>query len=130
MNERTLLVLGASVHQLDVITRARARHLRVAVADNVPENPGHGLADVSYLVDTTDVDAIDAVARAEHVDGVIAACTDVAVPTAAAVSARLGLPGVDPAAAALVTSKLAFRAWQHEQGLPAPVAFDADALGD
>jgi biotin carboxylase len=120
MNDRTLLVLGASPHQLDVIAAAQRRGLRVAVADNVPDNPGHRLADVSHVVDTTDAGAIEAVARAEGAAAIVAPCTDVAVPTAAGVAARLGLPGVAPEIAAVTTSKLAFRRWQREIGLPSP----------
>jgi biotin carboxylase len=130
MSDGPLLVLGASVHQLDVIERARERGVEVVVADNVPGNPGHRLADRSHVVDTTDVEAIAALARAEGVAGVVAPCTDVAVPTAAVVAARLGLPGIDPATAAVVTSKPAFRRWQREAGLPAPeaLALDGEAV--
>jgi biotin carboxylase len=68
------------------------------------------------------------VARHEHVGGVIAACTDVAVPTAAIVSERLGLAGNDVPSAHVVTSKLAFRRWQRENSLPSPAADDAADL--
>src|SRR4051794_18161186 len=120
MSERALLVLGASAHQLDVIAHARERGLKVVVADNTAANPGHRAADASYVVDTTDVDGIEAVARTERVAGIVAPCTDVAVPTAAVVAQRLGLPGLPPEVAAVTTSKLAFRRWQREAGLASP----------
>jgi biotin carboxylase len=126
MTDTTILVLGASHHQLDVIAEGHRRGLRVAVADNLATNPGHQLADASHVVDTTDVDLIERVARLESVQGVLAPCTDVAVPTAATVAARLGLPGVPEETAQLVTSKARFRRWQHDRGLPAPEAFELD----
>ncbi len=103
--------------------------MRVAVADNVPDNPAHALADASYLVSTTDVSAIEAVARGERIAAILAPCTDVAVSTAAVVAERLGLPGVAPEIAALTTSKGAFRHWQRETGLPSPhaVVLNGDA---
>ena len=118
MTEGTLLVLGAARYQLDVIREAQRRGLRVVVADNIATNPGHRLADASYVVTTSDVDAIERVARSESVQGIVAPCTDVAVPTAAIVAARLGLPGTPPLAANLVTSKSAFRQWQKQEQLP------------
>ncbi len=121
MTERlALLVLGASRYQLPVIERARQRGYRVITTDNVPANPGHALADVSYAIDTTDADGVVAIASREDVDGVIAPCTDVAVPTAAVVASRLGLPGVPAAAAAVLCDKIRFRSWQAENELPCP----------
>ena len=117
---RTLLVLAASEHQLAVIRAARRAGARVLTVDNVPDNPGHALADASFSLSTTDVPAILELARREGIDGVLAACTDVAVPTAAAVAAPLDLPGPPPRAATVLTDKLNFRAWQRDQGLPHP----------
>lgn len=116
----TLLVLAASTYQVPVIRRARELGLRVLTADNRPENPGHALADAAFTVDTLDAEALCALAGRERVDGVIAAATDVALPAAAAVAARLGLPGPPPEAVATLCSKPAFRAFQRRLGLPCP----------
>jgi biotin carboxylase len=56
----------------------------------------------------------------ERVDGVIAACTDVAVPTAARVGERCGLSAPPVAAAEVLCSKLAFRDFLAATGLPRP----------
>ncbi len=142
MTERgTLLVLAASIHQIPVIKAAKALGLRVVTADNRPSNPGHALADASFEVDTTDADAMLALARAQKIGGVIAACTEVAVPTAAAVADALGLVGVGPEAAAVLTDKARFRQWHvplHSQPMPHQLVgvegeprwpWDGDALG-
>src|SRR5262249_17684232 len=94
--DRTLLVLAASLYQIPVTERAKARGSRVITTDNVPSNPGHRLADRAYSVDTTDQAGVLEIARRENVAGIIAACTDVAVPTAAFVAARLGLRAPPP----------------------------------
>jgi biotin carboxylase len=126
VTEGALLVLGAARYQLDVIREAKRRGLRVVVADNVATNPGHRLADASYVVTTRDVDAIERVARRESVQGIVAPGTDVAVPTGAIVAARLGLPGPPPQVANLVTSKSAFRRWQKQERLPSPDTYTID----
>jgi biotin carboxylase len=125
---RTLLVLGASPYQLDAIRTARRLGWQVLTTDCVPGNPGHALADRSFGVDTTDLAGVLAIARAERIDGIIAPCTDVAVPTAAYVAQELGLHGIPPRAAAVLCDKIAFRAFQAEQGLPHPEVLPLETL--
>jgi biotin carboxylase len=60
------------------------------------------------------------IARREAVAGVISPCTDVSVPTQAAVAAALGLAGPTPAAAAVCCDKIAFRQFAHRHGFPQP----------
>ena len=120
MSERSLLVLGASRYQLEVITKAQQLGYRVVTTDNVPSNPGHTVADRSYVVDTTDLAKVLEIARAEDVIGVLAPCTDVAVPTAAHVASELGLCGIPLARARSLTSKLLFRELLAREGLPVP----------
>ena len=60
------------------------------------------------------------IAQSEGIAGIIAPCTDVAVETAAYVSSTLGLQGVPPASAELLTRKLAFREFLRSQNLPHP----------
>ncbi|CAN5923645.1 hypothetical protein BH11MYX4_BH11MYX4_04620 [soil metagenome] len=109
MSEGSLLVLGASRYQLEVIQKAKDLGYRVVTTDNVPGNPGHTVADQSFVVDTTDLDQVLEIARREQVIGVVAPCTDVAVPTAAHVSDALGLCGIPFQSARSLTSKLLFR---------------------
>src|SRR5215471_11710961 len=90
---KTLLVLGAGVYQIPAIETAKRLGYRVLTTDNVPENPGHALADRMFAVDTTDVARVTAIAERQQISGVIAPCTDVAVVTAALVAERLHLPG-------------------------------------
>lgn len=125
-DRRTLLVLGASLYQMPVIERAKARGYRVVTTDNVPSNPGHRLADAAHSLDTADAAGVLELARMERVDGVIAACTDVAVASAALVASTLGLRGPSPKAAAVLCDKIRFRAWLEENGLPAPRSFAVD----
>lgn len=124
MSRKTLLVLAASVYQLPVIETARRLGLRVVTTDNRPDNPGHALADASHAVDTTDADGVLEIARREHIAGIIAAGTDVAVPTAAYVAQALGLPGVPLESARTVCDKSALRAFLAQHGFPVAPGFD------
>jgi biotin carboxylase len=125
---KTILVLAASLYQLDAIRTAKRLGMRVVTTDSIPSNPGHALADRAYAVDTTDVEGVIEIAKAERIDGVIAPCTDVAVFTAARVAEELGLPGVASEAARIVTSKTEFRKFLagHEMRVPRFVIVEAN----
>ena len=101
-----LLVLGAGPAQLGVLAAARRRGLTVVAADRDPLAPGFRLADRRAIVSIEDEPAIERLARAEAVDGVVAAGTDHAVAIAARVALRLGLPHpLSPETAQLAVSK-------------------------
>jgi biotin carboxylase len=117
---KTLLILAASHYQCAAIRAARALGYRVVTTDNRPENPGHRLADRSYDVDTTNCSGVLAVARAEQISGVLAPCTDVAMPAAASVAETLGLRGPSVASTIIACDKLRFREFLTERGFAAP----------
>jgi biotin carboxylase len=119
-NTKTLLVLGASRYQLDVISAAKQLGYRVVTTDNVPSNPGHLLADRSYSVDTTDYEGVLEIAQKERIAGIIAPATDVAVPTAAFVSEKLGLSGPPYKSTQITCDKVAFRRFLLRHGFPVP----------
>jgi biotin carboxylase len=102
-----ILVLGAGPAQLGVLAAAHRRGLTVVAADRDPSAPGFRYADRRAIVSIEDEPAIDRLARAEGVDGLIAPGTDHAVGTAARIAHRLGLPHpVSPEAASLSASRL------------------------
>lgn len=117
---KTLLVLGASRYQLPTITAATRLGMNVVVVDHNPDNPGHTIADKSYVVSTLNISETLGIALSEKVDGVIAPCTDVAVITAAHVSTVMGLPGIKELAAACLTDKERFRTIQSRLGFLHP----------
>jgi formate-dependent phosphoribosylglycinamide formyltransferase (GAR transformylase) len=101
-----LLVLGAGPAQLGVLAAARRRGLTIVAADRDPSAPGFRYADRRAIVSIEDETAVDRLARAEHVDGIVAPGTDHAVGTAARIAARLGLSHpLPPEAAALAVSR-------------------------
>ncbi|MDR2340602.1 MAG: ATP-grasp domain-containing protein [Deltaproteobacteria bacterium] len=118
-----LLALGASNYQVPTILKAKSLGHTVITSDNVPDNPGHKLASISYNVDTTDIRAITEIAIKEKVDGAISPATDVSVPTAASVSESLNLPGPPLASALIMTDKAKFRDFLDKNNLPTPRSY-------
>jgi biotin carboxylase len=104
-----VLFLGASVSQVEAIRRARDLGLRVVAIDADPDAVGFADADVAETIDFSKVEEVIELARRHRVDGVLAVSTDRAVPIAAAVAHRLGLPGVDTATAYAMTDKHVMR---------------------
>ena len=88
-----LLVLGAGPAQLGVLAAARAAELTIVAADRDPSAPGFRYADRRAIVSIEDEPAIERLARAEEIDGVIAPGTDHAVAIAARIAARLSAAG-------------------------------------
>jgi biotin carboxylase len=116
-----LLVLGAGPAQLGVLAAARRRGLAVVAADRDPLAPGFRLADRRAIVSIEDEPAIERLARAEEIDGVVAAGTDHAVAIAARIAARLALPHpLAPETAQLAVSKQRQRERLADAGIAQP----------
>ena len=116
-----LLVLGAGPAQLGVLSAARRRGLTVVAADRDPSAPGFRYADRRAIVSIEDEPAIDRLARAERVDGIVAPGTDHAVGTAARIAARFALPHpLSPETAALAVSRHKQRERLAAAGIPQP----------
>lgn len=117
---KRVLVITAGALQQTVIRKAQAMGLWVLATDRSPAAPGLNLADRAEVVDTLDMEAVLRVARAHNVDGVITEQTDVAVPTAAYVAEKMGLPGIGYEVSLNVTNKWLMRERCREAGLPGP----------
>ncbi|MES1246252.1 MAG: hypothetical protein ABUS54_01100 [Actinomycetota bacterium] len=116
-----LLVLGAGPAQLGVLAAARQRGLTLVAADRDPSAPGFRYADRRAIVSIEDEPAIERLARAEEVDGIVAPGTDHAVAVAARIAKRLALPHpLSPEAAVLAVSKLRQREALAAAGVPQP----------
>jgi len=116
-----LLVLGAGPAQIGLLRAARERGLFVIAVDRDPAAPGFAYADKRALVSTEDEPAVDRLARAERVDGIVSPGSDWPVGVAARVASRLGLPHpIDAATATLATTKSRQRERFAEAGVPQP----------
>ncbi len=103
----TVLVVGAGVLQAPLIERARQRGCRVVAVDRNPNAPGFAFAHVAAPIDTSDVEAVVELARAESADGVLTVGSDVALPAVSAVARELGFVGPSGRAVTLARDKAA-----------------------
>ena len=117
---RTVLFVGAGIHQRRAIQRARELGLRVVAVDGDPDATGLPEADVAEVVDFRDVERVIDVARRHAVDGVLTISADRAVPVVAAVAEKLGLPGIGTRTAHVMTHKIAMRRRLAELGIAQP----------
>jgi biotin carboxylase len=93
----------------------------VIACDRDPAAPGFEYADRRAIVSAEDEEALDRLARAELVEGLIAPGIDWPVAIAARIAARLGVAHpLDPETAALAVSKLRQRERLTEAGIPQP----------
>ena len=106
---KKLMILGAGIYQLPLIKKAKEMGL-YTIAVSIPGHyPGLACADKCLYVNTTDVEAVCAAAKEEGVDGICTSGTDVCMPSLAAACSLLGLPGISPAAASVLSDKCAMK---------------------
>jgi biotin carboxylase len=102
--------------------------LEVIAVDGNPRAPGLVLAQYPLPISTLNVAAILAAVGPLKPDGVMTVGSDRAVSTSAQVAQALGLPGLDPQAAARANSKLLMRQAFREHQVPAPEFLPAHDL--
>ena len=124
---KTILLLGGSAQQVVAIKKAKELGYRTVLCDYLPDNPGKDVADVFYLVSTTDKEAVLGVAVKEHIDGIVAYASDPAALTAAYVAEELGLPGHPYKSVEILTNKDLFREFMKAHGFFTPKAKGFDS---
>lgn len=116
---RRLLVLGAGAGQLGLLEAAQRLGLYVVAVDRDPAAPGFRYADRRAIVSVEDDHAVERLAAAERVDGVIAPGIDFPVAVASRVAARHNLPHpLAPEVAQIAVSKLRQRERLVAAGIP------------
>jgi biotin carboxylase len=118
-DRRRLLVLGAGPGQIGLLETANDLGLHVVAVDRNPAAPGFRWADRRAIVSVEDEHAVERLAAAEEVEGIVAPGIDFPVAIAARVAARHGLPHpLTPEVAQVATSKLRQRGALAAAGVP------------
>jgi biotin carboxylase len=118
--QKTILFVGAGIHQRRAILRAKELGLRVIAVDADPGALGLREADFAKVVEVSDAAAVLSAVRRLRIDGVLTISADRAVPIVAAVAEALGLPGIGVETAHLMTHKVAMRRELADAGVPQP----------
>ena len=102
---KKIIILGAGIYQVPLIRAAKQMGLYVIVV-SIPGNyPGFALADKVYEINTTNKEAVLAMAVEEQVSAIVTTGTDVAVSTIGYVCEKMGLAGIPYEASRIVTDK-------------------------
>ncbi len=96
---KTLMVLGASAPQVQLIRAARGLGYRTVVCSIPGSYPGFAAADEAAYADISDPEAVLEAAKRAHVDGIATCCLDTGVRALGYACEKLGLPGLSEAAA-------------------------------
>ncbi len=89
---KKLLILGGVPAMIEVIERAHQLGIYVIVTDYLENSPAKKYADESFMVSTTDVDAVVELCQKECVDGIYTGNVDLLLPYYAKICKKLGLP--------------------------------------
>ena len=88
------MILGVSQYQVPLIETARDLGLETYGVSIRGDYPGIPLVDVFLEADITDPDVVLDLAKKYHIDGVVSASTDLAIPSIGKVVDALGLHGI------------------------------------
>lgn len=120
---KTLLIIGAGTEQIPAYQTAKARGLTVVGSDMSPDAPAFAFADHRLTASTRDpaatLAAVQALSKECRIDGVMTIANDVPY-TVAVIAKHLGLPGISPEAASLVSNKLLMKEAFHREGVACP----------
>lgn len=89
---KRLLLLGGIAHTVDIVRVAQEMGVLVYVTDYYETSPAKSIADKSFMVSTTDIDALVQLCREERIDGVITGFIDSMLPYCAELCNRMGFP--------------------------------------
>lgn len=118
---KKLLVLAAGLLQLPVIKKAREMGYYVIAADDDPDAPGMALADKAIVPGgLMDEERMVALAKEEHINGVIHPCSEVAMNVMGRINDELHLSGISKEIAIRATNKHLMREAFEKYGAPSP----------
>jgi len=114
------MIVGAGLNEIPAIQKAKEMGILTVVADANPGAPGIKHADVPIVLDICDTDSMTKLAKKYEIDGVMTVSVDAAVKTVAVIADTLGLPGIKPSVAQVVTTKAGVRRALVKTGIPSP----------
>lgn len=118
---KKLLVLAAGLLQVPIIKKAREMGYYVIAADDDPNAPGMALADKAIVPGgLMNEEKMVAMAKEEHIDGVIHPCSEVAMNVMGRINDELGLCGISKEIAIRATNKHLMREAFEKYGAPSP----------
>ena len=120
---KKLMLLGGLRYLLPVIEAAHKQGYYVITVDYLPDNIAHKYSDEYHNVSIIDKDAVLALARELHINGIMSFAVDPGVVTAAYVQEQMGLPAFGPyESVCILQNKDKFRNFLTQHGFNVPKA--------
>ncbi len=127
MAQKKLLVLGANPETVSLIQKAKEMGAYTIVTDYDPNAYAKQFADQAENINAIDVDALEAFALREKVDGVVVGVAEALLPTYCELCERLGLPAYASSEAfEVMTRKDEFKKKCREYDVPTIREFDIE----
>lgn len=120
MSKEKLLLIGASIGQVPLLQKAKAKGIHVTVATIPGKYPCIPMADDVIYKDIYDRDGVAEEARARGITAVTSDQNDLMNPTVAYVAEKLGLPGNKFETVMSYCNKNQFRENCEKAGVPVP----------
>lgn len=115
------MVLAAGLLQIPVIKKAREMGYYVIAVDDDPNAPGMAMADKAIVPGgLMNEEKLVAIAKEEHIDGVIHPCSEVAMNVMGQINDELHLSGISKEMAIRATNKHLMRKAFEKYGAPSP----------
>lgn len=128
---RKVLITNGGYAEIPLIQAAKAEGFRTCVSGRNAHAPGNALADEYYDEDYSDANAIEALVRSTHIDGICSGCSDYAYKAVGKVCNKLGLPGHDSdEIISTLHDKDQFRQLAVAAGIPFPATVVCSSLSD
>ena len=109
MEMKKILFLGGANFQTNIILKAKKMGYFTICLDNKRENPGHKIANKSYLISTLDKNNIYEIAKKENISGIISHGSDVSLRSLAFIAESLGIHGPSQHVVDVLTNKSKFK---------------------
>lgn len=91
---KKLLILGGSEFQIPLVKRAKSKNIYTIVVDINSDAPAFKYADETHIASVKDIDAICEIASMVRPNGITVGMVDIAIPSYAYATSKLGLPGM------------------------------------
>jgi biotin carboxylase len=109
MHKKIILVLAGSLWQIPIVKKIQEMGFLSLVINLHEDSPAFKISDYWELADIIDREKCAAIAEKYGVIGVVSEQCDIAMPTVAYISEKLGLPALSSRSAELYTNKLSMR---------------------
>lgn len=114
------MVLQAGQSQIKIIELAKKMGLRVIATDRNKSAPGFKVANIGEDIDVVNKEETLKLAKKYEIDGILPG-GDVSLPTAAYVAEEMGLVGLSPEQAEIVTNKELYYEIFRKSNIPCPI---------